>query len=90
VGGYAAYHPEVSSDDGRGMQRSIYMRKPGDGPLTADPVTLSPTMKRHKPPDEPQRTANRRMEQEVKPCLPIDRSEIVFLPQWHNGGLSRR
>jgi hypothetical protein len=90
VGGYADYHPEVSAYDGHGMQLPIHMRKPGDGPLTADPVTLSPTMKRHKPPDEPQRTANRRMEQEVKPCLPIDRSELIFLPQWHNGGLSRR
>jgi hypothetical protein len=62
VGGYAADHPEVSSDDGRGMQRSIYMRKPGDGPLTADPVTLLATMKRHQPQDEPQRTASRRDE----------------------------
>jgi len=53
VEGYAAYHPEVSSDDGHGMQRSIYMRKPGDGPLTADPVTLLATMKRHQPQDEP-------------------------------------
>jgi hypothetical protein len=35
------------------MQRSIYMRKPGDGPLTADPVTLLATMKRHQPQDEP-------------------------------------
>jgi hypothetical protein len=52
-GGYAAYHPEVSSYDGHGMQRSIHMRKPGDGPLTADPVTLLATMKRHQPQDEP-------------------------------------